>query len=120
MGILKPIIITFISILVLAWILPSVSYLNWTTLIIASIVLTILQQIVRPALKILFLPINLVTLGLFSWVVNVLILWLAIALVPGFHIDKVALFGFHLGGIASLICVSFLLGIIQSIVDFIF
>lgn len=120
MGILKPIIITFLSIFILAWLLPSVSYLNITTLIIASIVLTVLQQIVRPALKILFLPINLITLGFFSWVINVLIMWLAVALVPGFHIDKVTLFGMQFGGIFSLLIVSFLLGLIQSIIDFIF
>jgi putative membrane protein len=120
MGFIKPIAITFLSILILAWLLPSISYLNWTTLIIASVVLTLLQQIVRPVLAILLLPINLVTLGIFSWVINVLILWMAIALVPGFHIDQVMIMGMQFGGILSLIIVSFLLGVIQSVIDLIF
>jgi putative membrane protein len=120
MGILKPIIITFLSIVILAWLLPSISYMNWTTLIIASIVLTVLQKIVRPILSILLLPINIITLGMFSWVINVLILWAATAIVPGFHIDQIVLFGVQLGAIFSLILVSFLLSLIQAVIDLVF
>jgi putative membrane protein len=117
---IKPILITGFSIFILAWLLPSISYLNWTTLIIASIVLTLLQKIVRPVLSILFLPINIITLGIFSWVINVLIIWLATVIVPGFHIDQVVLFGFQFGIFFSLAFVSFLLGLIQSLIDFVF
>jgi putative membrane protein len=120
MGLLKPIVITFISILLLALVIPSITYASWPTLIIASIVLTLLQKIVRPVLKILFLPINIITLGVFAWVINVIILWLAVLLVPGFHVDQVVLAGVHLGGFFSLLFVSFALGLIQSIIDFVF
>jgi len=120
MGILKPIIITLLSILILAWLLPAVSYLNFTTLLIASVVLTILNSIVKPALKILLLPINIITLGLFSWVINVLILWLLIAIVPGFHIDQIDAFGLHLGWFFSLLVVSFLISLIRGIIEAIF
>ncbi len=117
MGILKPIIVTLISLFLLAWFLPAVSYLNITTLVVASIVLTVLNEIVRPALKILFLPINIVTLGFFSWVINVIILWLLIAIVPGFHVDQLVMFGIHFGWFASLLIVSFLISLIRSIID---
>jgi putative membrane protein len=120
MGILKPIIITFLSIVILAWLLPSITYLSWSTLIIASVVLTLLQKIVRPILSLLLLPINIITLGMFSWVINVLILWFATAIVPGFHIDQVILFGFQFGAIFSLIIVSFLLSLIQAVIDLVF
>jgi putative membrane protein len=120
MGILKPIIVTLLSLFLLAWLIPAVSYLNFTTLVIASIVLTILNEIVRPALKILFLPINIITLGIFSWVINVLILWLLIAIVPGFHIDQINAFGFHFGWFFSLLIVSFLISLIRSIIDLVF
>src|SRR5258708_4119385 len=75
MGILKPIIVTLLSLALLAFLVPSISYGNFTTLVVDSIVLTVLQKIVRPILQILFLPINIITLGLFAWVINVLILW---------------------------------------------
>lgn len=118
MKLLKPIITTILTIAALAWILPTVSYLNWTTLILAGIVLTLLQKIVKPILKLLFLPINVVTLGFFSLVINVLILWLATYLVPGFHIDEIILAGVHLNGFFSLLLVSFLLGFFQSFIGF--
>jgi putative membrane protein len=120
MGLLKPIIITGLSILILAWILPSVSFGNWSTLIMASVVLTFLHQIIRPVLHILLLPLNIITLGFFSWIINVLILWMAMAIVPGFHIDSVQILGVTLGAITSLIIVSFLLSVIQSLIDLVF
>jgi putative membrane protein len=120
MGLFKPVAITLLAIAALAWLLPSVNYANLPTLIIASIVLTLLQEFIRPVLKILFLPINIITLGLFSGVINVIILWLAIMLVPGFHIDQVFIWGMHLGRFWSLLFVSFLLSLIQSIISLVF
>lgn len=120
MGIIKPIVITLISLFILSLVLPGVSYLNFPTLIIASIVLTILQKFIRPVLSILFLPINIITLGLFSWIINVLILWMAIALVPGFHIDQVTILGIQLNWIFSLVVVSLIISIIESLIELIF
>jgi putative membrane protein len=120
MGIIKPIVITFLSILALAYFVPSISYENWATLIIASIVLTLLQKLVRPILTVLFLPFNIITLGLFAWLINVLILWLALVFVPGFHIDQVTLGGMHFGSFMSLVVVSFALSLIQAIIEFVF
>jgi putative membrane protein len=116
MGLLKPIISTIVTIFILAWLLPTVSYLNWTTLILAGVVLTLLQKIVRPILKLLFLPINIVTLGLFSVVLNVFLLWLATYLVPGFQIQPMTLLGVQLGSFFSLLVVSIFLGFLQGIV----
>lgn len=121
LSILKPVLITFLSIAILAFWVPAVNYSNWASLLIASIILTFLQAFVRPVLKILFLPINIVTLGLFSWVVSVFILWLTMVLAPGgFHVDQVVLMGHQLGPIFSLIFVSFALGVIQTIIDLVF
>ena len=119
MKLLKPIITSIITIFVLAWYLPTVSYANWTTLILAALVLTLLQKIARPVLKILFLPINIVTLGLFSVVINVVLIWLATYLVPGFVIEPMILFGVSLNQFFSLVFVSFLIGFLQSIIGFI-
>lgn len=117
MGFIKAVIITLISIFLLAWLVPSITYNSWATLIVASIVLTFLQKIVRPILKILFLPINIITLGLFSWIINVMILWLAMLIVPGFHINSLIIGSFHLGAILSLLLISFALSLFESLID---
>ena len=114
MGLLKPIVVTALSLVILAWALPTVSYGNFTTLIITSIVLLLLQKIARPVLSLLLLPINIVTLGLFSGVLNVLLMWFATAVVPGFHIEPMVVFGYHLNYFFSLLVVSFLISFLQS------
>ena len=114
---MRSILITAITIAVLAWALPTISYMNWLTLLLASIVLTLLQKVAKPVLKLLFLPINIVTLGLFSLVINVFLLWLATYLVPGFSIQPMVVFNIALGNFGSLLLVSFIISFIQSILN---
>ncbi len=54
--------------------------------VIAAVVLGALNLFIRPLLLILTLPINILTLGLFSLVINALLVLLASALVPGFFV----------------------------------
>lgn len=54
-----------------------------TTYLAAAIVWTLLNKIVKPIIKLLLLPINLITLGLFSWVVNVITLFLLTYFIRG-------------------------------------
>lgn len=54
--------------------------------IFGAVILGLANTFVRPILVILTLPITFLTLGLFLWVVNALILMLAAALVPGFKV----------------------------------
>lgn len=56
--------------------------------IFGAIILGLANAFVRPLLVILTLPITLLTLGLFLWVVNALILMLAAGLVPGFRVKS--------------------------------
>jgi len=120
MKLLKPIIVSIVTIAILAWLMPNISYgSNWITLIIAALVLTLLNKIAKPILKILFLPINIVTLGLFSTVINVLILWLATYFVPGFVIVPVVIMGFHLNQFFTFLLMSALISMTQSIISFV-
>lgn len=112
---MQAILITAITLAILAWALPSISYLNWVTLVLASLVLTLLQKVIKPILKLLFLPINIVTLGLFSLVLNVFLLWLATFLVPGLRIANMTILGVELGRFGSLLLISFLISFIQSL-----
>jgi putative membrane protein len=118
MKLLKPLITSTITIFLLAYFLPTVSYMNWTTLALAAVVLTLLNKIIRPVLKILFLTINIVTLGLFSLVLNVALLWLVTYLVPGFHIEVMTLLGVQFNEFFSLLIVSALIGLFQNFLGF--
>ena len=55
-------------------------------MLVAALVLGLVNAIVRPILLVLTLPLTLVTLGLFLFVLNALCLWLTSAVVPGFDV----------------------------------
>lgn len=116
----KSILITGITLAILTWILPAVGFSSFVTLIIASVVLTILYTLVRPVLKVLFLPVNIITLGLFSGIINIFLLWLSTYLVPGFHIQNIVIYGTQFNQFWTLILVSFLIGFIHSLLKKLF
>jgi putative membrane protein len=79
--------------------------------LLAALVLGILNALVRPFLLLLTLPINLMTLGLFTFVVNALMLELTASVVKGFFVDG---FGAALVGALLLSIVSFVLNLFVS------
>lgn len=114
MKFIKAVIVSILTIAILAWLFPNIRYSNSVTLIVTGIILTLLEKTLRPLLKILFLPINVVTLGLFSLVINVFILYLATYFVPGFVINNVVVFGIHFNQFFSLLLASSLIGFFQG------
>lgn len=70
-----------------AWIVPGISIDSVWTAIIAAIVLAIINIIIRPIMLFITIPINILTLGLFTFVINALMLWLASLLVSGFTVS---------------------------------
>ena len=75
-----------IAVAIAAYLVPGVSVTPVSALI-AAVVLAALNLLIRPILFLLTLPITIVTLGLFSLVINALLVWLASALVPGFAVS---------------------------------
>lgn len=88
MGLLIRLVISTVAILIAGYLLDGVVVSNVTTAIIAAIVLGFLNAFVRPVLQILALPITILTLGLFYFVINILMIYLAAALVDGFAITN--------------------------------
>jgi len=80
-------LISTLAILIAANLIPGVVVASTTTAIIVAIVLGILNTFLKPVLQILALPITIMTLGLFYFVVNVFIIYIATYLVSGFSID---------------------------------
>lgn len=114
-------IVSIFSILILSWIFPqSFTVANSLTLLMAGVVLALLQTLVQPVLKLMFLPINMLTLGVFGWVINVLMLWLAMQIVPGFEIHTIQILGFEFSGIWGLVLASFLLSLTNGVISSVF
>ena len=78
--------ISTVAILIAAYIVPNVT-VTLTGALIAAVVLGALNLIIRTILIILTLPTTIITLGLFSLVINALLVLLASVLVPGFVVD---------------------------------
>ena len=87
MKLLLRLVISTLAILVAANVVPGVFVASTTTAIIVAVVLGILNTFLKPVLQILALPITILTLGLFYFVVNVFIIYLATFLVDGFAIS---------------------------------
>jgi putative membrane protein len=77
------------SLAVAAWIFSGVSVVGSAgTMILAALVYGILATVVKPVLKLLTLPLAIVTLGIAWFFVAMFILWLTDAIVSGFRIDS--------------------------------
>lgn len=75
-------------IIISAYLLPGVHVKGFLAALATAVVLGVLNLIVRPILLFLTLPINLLTLGLFTLVINAAIIMLATVIVPGFKVDN--------------------------------
>lgn len=75
--------VTAVAVFVAAWIVPGIDYTTFTGLAFASLLLGIINALVRPVLLILCLPLILVTMGLFILVLNALLLWFVSGILPG-------------------------------------
>lgn len=99
------ILLTAIAVMVIANFLPGVTVASASSAIILAVVLGLLRVTIRPLLILLTLPITILTLGLFLFVINALIIMLASSLVGGFAVS-----GFWIAMLFSL-----LLSVFQSI-----
>lgn len=107
MATLITIIINAFSVLIAAYIIPGVRVDSFWTAVLVTIVLGIMNAVVKPILVILTLPITILTLGLFYFVLNLIILFLVDALISGFT----------LGGVVPAILFAIALSIIGSITN---
>lgn len=81
------ILLSTVAVFVTAHILPGVKIEGWGTALVVAIVLAIVNAFIRPLIFILTLPINILTLGLFTFVIIALMVMLVSAIVPGFHVN---------------------------------
>lgn len=86
------------ALLLVAHLYPGVQVRSFGAAMIAALVLGLLNTLLRPLLVLLTLPVTLLTLGLFFFVINALLFWAAASMLSGFHVA-----GFAAALIGSLI-----------------
>jgi putative membrane protein len=86
------------ALLLVAYLYPGVQVQTFGAAMVAALVLGLLNTVVRPLLVLLTLPVTLITVGLFLFVINALMFWAAASLLTGFNVT-----GFAAALIGSLI-----------------
>lgn len=76
------------AVFVAAYLLPGVQVKDFFTAIVVSIVLGMVNTLIKPILVILMLPITFITLGIFYLVINGLLILLVSSVVPGFSVKS--------------------------------
>jgi putative membrane protein len=87
MGFLIRLIVNAIALIAVAHVVPGVHVSGIVGALIAALILGIVNAILRPVLIIISLPLEIVTLGLFTFVINGLLFWLVAALHVGLSVD---------------------------------
>ena len=100
------VIATFLSLIVIDYFSKSVRFNGYSSVAVLALVITVLDRTVRPVLQFFSIPITIVTLGLFYFVVNGFVLYLAFTLTDGAKIK----------GLPTAIWMSIVLSILQSLI----
>lgn len=77
-----------LAVIATAYVVPGIVVASFWSAFIAALVIGLINTLIRPLLLLLTLPINIVTLGLFTLVINALMFWLASSIVKGFDVNS--------------------------------
>jgi putative membrane protein len=80
-------VVNAVALIVVAYVVPGIHVNGIGSALVAAIVLGVVNAVLRPFLVVLSLPLELVTLGLFTLVINALLFWLVGALHVGLTVD---------------------------------
>ncbi len=118
-GLIRSLIINSLTLVLLAEIFPGFKiHQGLRGVVVAGISLTLINGLIKPILKILFLPLNLLTLGLFSWIISVLSFGLLFVIIPDVTIQPFDFRGVLISRFLSLIGAAFLVGLIKKLLSY--
>lgn len=80
-------LINALALLALPYLFTSIHVESFTTALVAALILGLINTLIRPLLVLLTLPVTLLTLGLFIFVINGLLFWFVGSFVSGFRVD---------------------------------
>ncbi len=84
MNYIVKLLVNIVALFFVVNIVPGISAASWETLVVAAVIIGLLNTFLRPVLILLTLPINILSIGLFTLVINGLMFWLASMAVKGF------------------------------------
>ena len=96
-----------LALIFIAWIVPGIEISGIIAALIAVVIIGLINAVVRPIALFFAFPINLVTLGLFTFVINALMLMLSAYFAPGFNVS----------GFVSALIGSLFLSLLALIID---
>ena len=91
-------LVNTVALVAVAYLMPSVTIANFGAALVAALVLGLVNAVVRPVLVLLTLPVTVLTLGLFIFVLNGLLFWMVGSWLEGFHVG-----GFWAGVIGAIL-----------------
>ena len=74
------------ALMLIAYFVPGIAVSSFYAALVAALILGLINALIRPLLILLTLPVNILTLGLFTLVINALMFWLASSVVKGFFV----------------------------------
>ena len=80
-------IVNAAALMLVAYLYPGVSVTSFGAAMVAALVLGLVNAVIRPILVLLTLPVTLLTLGLFLFVINALLFWFVAEVVQGFQVS---------------------------------
>ena len=79
-------LINAVALIAVAYLMPSISVSSFGAALLAALILGLINAVVRPVLVLLTLPVTILTLGLFIFVLNGLLFWMVGSWLEGFHV----------------------------------
>jgi len=80
-------VINALALLTVAYVMPGIAVASFATALVAALVLGLVNAVIRPVLVLLTLPVTIVTLGLFIFVINGLLFWFVGSFIQGFVVS---------------------------------
>lgn len=80
-------LISALALLLISYITPSIAVSGIYIALITALVLGLVNALIRPLLVVLTLPITILTLGLFTLVINALLFWFVSTFIQGFEVE---------------------------------
>ncbi len=90
MKLIIKLLINGLAVFMAAQLVSGIQVKGFATALLVALVLALINTLIRPILILLTLPINIMTLGLFTFVINACLFWLTGSLVPGFSVSNFA------------------------------
>lgn len=87
MQIIVALVLNALALFITSKIVPGFSVTDTTSTLLAAIVLGVVNTFIKPVLSFVTAPLSIVTLGLFGFVVNAVVLFIVSNIVPGFKVD---------------------------------